>query len=287
MRLSFKKNLYLADIVGVIMNVSIKFNHEKIVGIEVGYGPFYPPLVTSFLYYLDGILIDTGMSRMRNGVSAMLEGFSIQTIALTHHHEDHSGNAAFLSALHGASVVGHPVTVEKMKNGFTILPYQKIGSGRALPVKMDILPDRLETDHFILEPVYTPGHSRDHTCFIERNMGWLFSGDLYLSSEIRFFRSDECMEDLIQSIKKILTEDFSVLFCSHNPVLSHGKEALKRKLQYLEDFTGEVKLMAGSGMDEKEILRIKKMRGNRQVKFFTCGNLCSEHMVRSAIMVKD
>lgn len=269
------------------MNVARKFNHEDVVGIEVGYGPFYQPLVTSCLYYLDGILVDTGMSRMGTVVSAMLEGFSIEMIALTHYHEDHSGNAALLSAIHGVSVAGHSVTVEKMKNGFPILPYQKLSSGRALPVEMDILPDRLETGRFIIEPVYTPGHSRDHTCFIERNMGWLFSGDLYLSSEVRFFRSDECMEESIASIKRILAEDFSVLFCSHNPVLSRGKEAMKSKLQYLEDFTGDVKAMARSGLDEKEILRLKKMKGNRQVKSFTCGNLCSEHMVRSAIMVRD
>ncbi len=39
--------------------------------------------------------------------------------------------------------------------------------------------------------VHAPGHSPDMTCYLEAERGWLFTGDLYITSKPCFFRADE------------------------------------------------------------------------------------------------
>lgn len=53
------------------------------------------------------------------------------------------------------------------------------------------LPEVYSQKGFSFLPIHTPGHSKDHTVFLEPQQGWLFSGDLYLGGRIKYFRVDE------------------------------------------------------------------------------------------------
>ena len=105
-----------------------------------------------------------------------------------------------------------------MEKTFKIHPYQTYTWGKSGQVSVLPLPAVVETGKYKLRPVHTPGHSNDHTVYLEENHGWLFSGDLYLGERIKYFRSDEKFKDQIDSIKMILEYDFDALFCAHNPV---------------------------------------------------------------------
>jgi len=251
--------------------------------IRLGYGPIGPPLMSVFMYVVDSLAIDTGQPHMAEALLGLLRDKNLKLIILTHHHEDHSGNAAKISAQHEIPVRGHRLTVEKMRTGFPIRPYQRFVWGKALPVDVIPINDIIETDRFSFTPVHTPGHSKDHTVFLEKQQGWLFSGDLYLGERIKFFRADERFAEQIASLKKVLALDFDTLFCAHNPCLKNGKQKIKNKLQFLEDLYGNIRELAGKGHSEKAVIKALDPRNDRGIKWISLGNVSFANMVRSAM----
>jgi glyoxylase-like metal-dependent hydrolase (beta-lactamase superfamily II) len=271
------------------MNVIETDQFEQVQMIRLGYGPIGSPLMSVWMYVLDGLVIDTGQHQMAKAVKTLLREKKISRIALTHHHEDHSGNAAMLCSLHAIPVMGHPLAAAKLKRGFAIRPYQYLVWGKAPAVAVLPLTGVIETERFSLLPIKTPGHSKDHIVFLEKQHGWLFAGDLYLGERIKYFRSDERLGDQIASLKKVLQFEFDALFCAHNPCLTNGKSRIRNKLQFLEDFSGQVKHLAAKGFSERAVIKAMDPAKDRLTKWITMGNVSFANMVRSAMasMAKD
>lgn len=265
------------------MHRIVKKSFGPVRTVHLGYGPIGPPLMGVYFYYLDGVLIDTGQSNMRRHALAALEGLPIHAILLTHHHEDHSGNAAAFQNQSRAPVYGHALAAAKLARGYPILPYQRLVWGRSARLRVVPFPDRIESGPYRLEPVATPGHSKDHMVFLEKNQGWLFAGDLFIGERIKFFRSDENIHQQIDSLEKVLALDFDALFCAHNPCPQNGKRHLARKLDFLRELREKVGDLNGRGYPEKEIIRRLDPRTDRQVKWITMGNASFANMVRSAL----
>ena len=116
------------------MNLVKKSTFGEVEAIRLGFGPIGPPLMSVFLYVVDGLVIDTGQHNMQKVVVELLKAKKLDQILLTHHHEDHSGNASVLSNRHQISVTGHPLTAEKLRYGFNILPYQRYVWGKVYEV---------------------------------------------------------------------------------------------------------------------------------------------------------
>ena len=169
-----------------------------------------------------------------------------------------------------------------MATGFKILPYQRFIWGRSEKCRVLPLDPVVESDRYNLVPIHTPGHSKDHMVFWEKDYGWLFSGDLYLGQKIKFFRSDEKIFDQIESLKKVLQLDFDALFCAHNPCPQNGKSKLKQKLQFLEDIAGQLQLLINKGMDKKAILKRMDPKTDKWIKLMTMGNVSFANMLQSA-----
>ncbi len=252
-------------------------------GFEVGIAPLKKPIKSVYLYHIDSILIDTGPYHLRNKVSSMVCCSDVTSILLTHHHEDHSGNAGLLKELCSATVYLHPYGVSKLSKGFNILPYQHILFGKPPRFLAEICPEIIETENITLNPLHTPGHSKDHTVYHAEKEGWLFSGDLYVGEKIQFFRVDEKIDQQIDSLKKIVELDFDILFCSHRPNMTDGPTRIKRKLDYLVSFHQQVIEFHQKGMGEQEIIKRLRVKNDLPVKLFTMGNACFSHMVRSSL----
>jgi len=173
------------------MNIVEIVQFGEIEAIKLGYGPIGQPFMSVYLYILDGIVIDTGQRHMQKTVIELLGEKKLHQILLTHHHEDHSGNASAIRSHHHIEAFGHPLTVQKMAADFRILPYQRFIWGRSENIRLSPLGSAVESNLYKLVPVHTPGHSKDHTVYLEEKNGWLFSGDLYLGRRIKYFRSDE------------------------------------------------------------------------------------------------
>ncbi len=261
-----------------------KYEYGEVVSYELGWAPVGMPMMTVRLYCINGIMIDTGLGHMQKEALEIFRLEKIRKILLTHHHEDHSGNAAAMKRLSNIPVLGHPHTVEKMKKPYKILPFQHYMWKKTEPLEMGIVSETIESGRISLKPVHTPGHSKDHLVYLDPNFGRLFSGDMYLADRIRYCRSDERIGDQIDSLKKIITLDFDALFCSHNPHLKNGKKRIAAKLRFLEDFYGQVGTCMKAGMTEdKEIFKKMGLMEDHFIKWFCFGNISMLNMVRSAI----
>lgn len=265
------------------MNVINIKKFGKVEAFELGYGFLKKPVMNVHFFVVDDVCIDTAQSLMRKHFLEIISKRKISQVFLTHFHEDHSGNAAAVQKAKKVPVFGHPVTVRKMKEGFGILPYQYYMWGPSERLDMKPLPPFIESPSLSLIPVHTPGHSQDHTSFLEKNEGWLFSGDLYLAPRIKYFRADENMEDTIRSLQTILKLDFQTLFCAHNPEPTEGKKKIREKLEFLRNFYGQVATLYQRGLNEKEIIQHLPYKEVLLVKIMTTGNVSLTRMVQSTI----
>ncbi len=250
---------------------------------ELGYVPIGQPIITTHIYFVDSIMIDTGQKYLRREVKDLVTANPIQRVLLTHHHEDHSGNAAMIAEVLKVPIHGNPLTIQKMETHFKIFPYQQLVWGSADPVEVLPLPEVIETDAYQFKPIHTPGHSKDHTVYWEKNQGWLFSGDMYLGDRAKYFRADERIKDEIQSLKKVLELDFETVFCAHSPRIKEGKQGLIRKLDFLEDLYGNVEKLHNQGIGIGKIMQKLKIKESYVLMFFCFGNLSARNMIKSVI----
>jgi glyoxylase-like metal-dependent hydrolase (beta-lactamase superfamily II) len=250
---------------------------------EAGWSPLGRPFMTVHLFLAGGVLVDTGLRHMRGPILESLRSRDVHTVLLTHHHEDHSANAAALRRETGAVVLAHPGTAEKMRRAFPIRPYQHLIWGRSEPAAVGPCEDRIDAGRFSLVPVHTPGHSRDHTVYLVPERGCLFSGDLYLADRVKYFRADEHIADQISSLKTVLSLEFDALLCAHNPRPRGGRQRIAAKLRFLEDVYGEVARLRDRGLGEPAMLGKLGLREIRSVRWMTGGNVSAGNIVRSAL----
>ncbi|MBI5895702.1 MAG: MBL fold metallo-hydrolase [Desulfobacterales bacterium] len=273
------------------MQILKKHFHKKqfgdVLGYNSGIGLAGPPLMTAWCYLLDGVLIDSGITHLRPAIVAQVRQDKPEMMLITHHHEDHSGNVAAIRCALGIPAYGHPLTVRKMRAPFRIRPYQHLMWGQSEPVEIEAHAPVHEFGRSRFRPIHTPGHSQDHTVYLEENRGYLFSGDLFLGERIKFFRADEDLGDQLASLKTALTLDFDVLFCAHRPLMTNGKQALRNKLDFLENFYGSVQDLKSKGMSLKAVTQHLDHHEDRLVKWLTLKNACFANMVRSAYMLAE
>lgn len=250
---------------------------------ESGFSLWGKPMVSVYMYLLDGMLIDTGQKKMRRNIFYALKEKKIEKILLSHHHEDHSGNAAFLSAQLQIPVYTGEETREILRQGFSIKPYQKYIFGSVAPFAgAQLFGQKIESEHLSLIPLLTPGHSPDHYAFLEKNKGWLFSGDLYIG-KLKYMRQDEDIYQMIHSLRRILKEDFEELFCAHNPRFKNGKKHMQEKADYLEEFFSRVKQLQPSHPDIPSLRKALGRKNDWFTKIWTTGDVSVDYMIRSVM----
>ncbi len=265
------------------MRLIRRHHYGDIEGFELGFSLVGRPMMSVHFYRIGSIIIDTGQSRMQREALQIVAERPLQTIALTHYHEDHSGNAAAMRAATGARVLGHPLTVQKLSVKNSISPYQHLMWGAAPAVELASLPERIEHDDGQLIPLHAPGHSEDLTVYHDAVRGVLFSGDLFLADRIKYFRKDECIHGQILSLRRVLELDFKQLLCAHRPLRAAGPAHIAAKLQFLEDFVGRVADLKAQGFSRRAIVHQMIPPGDRRIKLFSLGDVQFAHMVRSAL----
>jgi glyoxylase-like metal-dependent hydrolase (beta-lactamase superfamily II) len=255
----------------------------EITGVEVGGSLVGNPLMTVICYYVDDVLIDTGPYYARKSIRKFIANNKVEKVLLTHYHEDHAGNAR-LFVDKGIPVYGNHRTVIKLKERNRLKPYEYILFGKLEKVTISTLPEIIVTDRYSLVPIHTPGHSSDHTVYYEADQGWLFSGDLFLSPKIKYWRKDEDMRATISSLDRILKLDFEYLFCGHNPQQKNPKQLVQLKKQQLISLVEEVQDLLQQGFCRKEIVNILvKGKEKRIAKWLTLGDASYANMILAAI----
>lgn len=266
------------------MKLVTPFTFDAVQAITTGYSPFGRAALSVNVYFVDGLLIDTGQSKMRKAILNFVKDLPVQQICVTHHHEDHTGNLVQIKKQFDVPIYGSAKCRELMKNPPPISLPQKIYWGNRPAFNITALKkDELLTPNYTFKIINIPGHAEDMIALYEASKGWLFSGDLYINSTIRYMLDNESIAQQIQSIKKVLKLNFDTLFCGHNFKAENGKQKLKDKLQYLEWFYDQVCYWYNKECKPEIILKKMKLMENRMIKMISKGKLSQLNMVKAVI----
>lgn len=257
------------------------FEHEGVHFWKVARSYFGQMIYTTGFYLLDDVLIDCGPPNARSLLTDLFRQLPSRRLLITHHHEDHTGNAAFLARDHGYSVAGHSAGPGELQHVSRGIPfYRKTVWGVPEALSYQPVGPAEETQKRQLQSIETRGHSPDHLCFYVPEKGWLFTGDLYLSGYLRYLRRDEDIYELMRSLRRLIQLKPRILFCNHRGPVPDGEAALGRKLSYLENLRDSVMDGIDRGMTLQDLAR-SLMKKDVFFSRFSGGEFSSLNLIRA------
>ncbi|MBT2574324.1 MBL fold metallo-hydrolase [Bacillus sp. ISL-51] len=235
-----------------------------------------------YSYVMDGILIDSGAQSLAPLFQQFFQTQSFDGLYCTHIHEDHTGGCAWLQKQRNIPIYLNQLSVSEAAESGKYPLYRKVFWGTRQPFYAQECPETFSSRRYSWETIFTPGHSRDHTAFLNRSTGQLFSGDLYVSRKTKVVMETESIPQMIKSIEYILTFDFKEMFCCHAGYIEDGKDILRQKLNNLHEVTDQVRQLHEKGMPADEIHQLLFPR-KYPITFFSKGQWDSKHIVTSIL----
>lgn len=266
------------------MQITNLFHHPPIQGFQFGSSLYGKPKMYVYVYFVDGLLIDTGHSNARKMILSHLTKLPVEQIFITHHHEDHNGNLVALQNHFKVPTYASSLCTEIMKSPPAISFGQWLLWGNTSSNKtIQPVDNQITTNNYTFQLIPIPGHARDMVALYEPNEGWLFSADLYIYDYIKFCMDNESMAQQIASLKRVLALDFQYLFCAHNPKMKNPKIHLQRKLDFLENFQQSVLDWHQKGYPPEQIMTQMGLKKMYWMRFFSGGKLSTLNIVKSVI----
>ena len=237
-------------------------------------------------YLVDGLLVDSGCAHSANELRQALEDSPLSCIANTHTHEDHIGANGVLQRLRGGlEVRAHPLALPVLadpRGAQPLHPYRKLFWGWPTPSQATPIGDgeTIETEHFTFQARYTPGHSPDHLCLYEAELGWLFSGDLFVGGHDRALRAGQDIWQTIASLKRMAELPIQRLFPGSARVREQPAQELREKIAYYEERGEQVLALHRQGLEVDEIAR-RAFGGPMWVELITLGHFSRRRLVEA------
>jgi glyoxylase-like metal-dependent hydrolase (beta-lactamase superfamily II) len=96
--------------------------------------------------------------------------------------------------------------------------------------------DRVELGGRTLEVIYTPGHSSDHLCLLDRGSRYLWTGDLFYTGGVTTYLPGGDHDDFVESCRRLvdMMPHYDMLLPAHNEPLVE-KEIMVELMKAAED----------------------------------------------------
>jgi glyoxylase-like metal-dependent hydrolase (beta-lactamase superfamily II) len=256
--------------------------HGPITEFVMGPAPLGRPLLPVRCYLVDGLLIDTGPPSQARDLAHVLREFPVRQVVNTHHHEDHAGNNALITATLGLRPRIHPLGVPLLADVPGMGLYRRVVWGMPPNSAAEPLGDLVETERHRFRVVHTPGHAPDHVVLVEPDEGWTFGGDLYIHDKLKLVRRQEDPLQQLASLERMAAEPVGTLFCAHRGPVADGAAALARKRAHMAETRDAVRALHAAGREPAAIAR-QLFGPGRLVSLFSAGDFTSLNLVEALL----
>lgn len=264
----FKKNAFEGQVNGVsYLNGQVSFQKIQL---------------NVYSFFIDGILIDTGSQSLHKYFEPFISEADFDQVMLTHHHEDHTGCAAFIEKNRKAPIYIDEKSIQYCQQPADYPLYRQLFWGRRNPFSAQPVPDTFTSRNAIWEVIDTPGHAHDQKAFLNKDIGQLFTGDLFVNEKIKVALAEESIPDTIKSLQRVLSYDFDEVFCNHAGFVEKGRVALGRKLENLLTIQDKVLTLDKQGDSANEICT-KLFPKKYPIHKFSGGEWDSLHIITSIL----
>lgn len=166
-------------------------------------------------------VIDVGVADSRH-LDAIVDtgGGRIRWILVTHSHSDHAPGAFELADRVGASVAGYGS--KGVFPGARFTPQRRLRDG-----------EKIEGTDWSVTALHTPGHARDHLCFLLEPEGMLFSGDHIMGgSTVVIAPPDGDMAAYVESLGRLGRSALHSIAPGHGEVIVDPRGEIRRILAH-------------------------------------------------------
>jgi glyoxylase-like metal-dependent hydrolase (beta-lactamase superfamily II) len=235
--------------------------------------------VAAFL--VRGVLVDSGFPSVAPEFRQFVDPRRLLGAMITHSHEDHAGNVDLLAQQ------GVPIAMGQLTRAGTERPaplplYRRWTWGSPDPLQVPLTP--FASDDLELLP--TPGHSQDHHVVWDKAEGTLFGGDLFIGVKVRVAHPGEDIRRTIASLRHVLALEPARFFDAHRGILPGHMDALRAKVQWMEDTIGAIEDRHRAGANETQILRTV-LGGEALLAVASGGEYSRRNFVRSIVSSLD
>jgi glyoxylase-like metal-dependent hydrolase (beta-lactamase superfamily II) len=208
-------------------------------------------------YLIDGLLIDTGSAYVATSLLKYLTAQKLDAVVNTHHHEDHIGANRLLQDAFDIPLYAHPLAIPLIERPAALSAYRKRLWGVPEPSFPQPIQREIHTRNHSFEVIDAPGHCPGHVCLVERDKGWVFSGDLYISQTPRTAGPENDIGQMLASMKKLceLPMERLILFTSLRTIEKKGRERLLRCMEWYQELASRASEMRRQGRTIDEIVQ--------------------------------
>lgn len=234
------------------------------------------------VFIVRNVLIDTGFPAARPDVEALVDllavrGTPLRGVVLTHWHEDHAGNASWLTQ-RGIPIAMSAATREIVQVRQRIGLYRHITWTAMEPIAAPFA--SFEEPSLSLH--HSPGHSLDHHVVWDNDTGTVFAGDLFLGVKVSVAHSYEQPLAHVASLRDVIARRPSRVFCAHRGLLPDGVGMLAAKADWMEQTIDHILRLHDTGVPVNEI-RQRVFGSLGSSHWFSFGDYSPLHLVRAVI----
>ena len=222
------------DVTQILMSTAI--------GRSIGYD------VSAFL--VRDVLIDLGFPLVARAFGRYVARVRPSGALITHHHEDHGGNAELVATL-GVPIGGCDATLAMLREPQHLELHRRVIWGTPAPLRTPVV--RFTSDSLRLVP--TPGHAADHHIVWDAERETIFGGDLFLGVKVRAAHHDERPRELARSLRAAASLRPRRYFDAHRGRVPDPVAALGAKAGWLEDTIAAIEVRIAQGWSNRAIAR--------------------------------